>query len=50
MATGDLSLKITVSGSDYLVSDDEYVADDGNFHYGYVLDAPVMTLGATRGG
>ena len=50
MATGDLSLKITVGGSSYYVSDDEYVADDGNFHYGYVLNAPVMTLGATRGG
>ena len=50
MATGDLSLKITVGSTAYYVSDDEYVADDGNFHYGYVLNAPVMTLGATRGG
>ena len=50
MATGDLSLKITVGGSNYYVSDQEYLATDANFHYGYVLTAPSITLGTTRGG
>ena len=50
MATGDLSLKITVGGTAYYVSDDEYLADDANFHYGYVLQAPSITLGVSRGG
>ena len=50
MATGDLSLKITVGGTAYYVSDDEYLADDANFHYGYVLQVPSITLGVSRGG
>ena len=46
MATGDLSLKITVGGT-ALYPDDEYLADDANFHYGYVLQAQSITLGVS---
>lgn len=50
MASGDLSLKITVGGTAYYVSDTEFLADDANFHYGYVLTAPTITLGTNGGG
>ena len=50
MASGELSLKITVSGSDFYVSDSEFLNTDGNFHYGSLLSAPTLTLSKTRGG
>ena len=49
MATGNLSIKIT-NGSNYFVSDDEFLATDANFHYGFVQTAPRVTLASVRSG
>ncbi len=45
----EISIKIQNSGNFY-VSDDEFIALDNVFHYGFLLDAPVITLSATDGG
>ena len=50
MASGELSLKIAVGGSAFYVSDSEFLNTDGNFHYGFLLSAPTLTLSQTRGG
>lgn len=50
MATGQLSIKITVDGTDYYVSDDEFISPSGTLHYPFVIQAPVITLGANQGG
>ena len=50
MATGNLSLKITVGGSAYYVSDDEFLASNAVFHYGFIQQAPVIELAPSRGG
>ena len=50
MATGQLSVKITVSGADYYVSDEEFLASNAVFHYGFILTAPVVELSTTKGG
>lgn len=46
----ELSIKITVSGTDYFVSDDEFLGLDGNFHYAFVNVAPTFTLSPVNGG
>jgi len=50
MATGELSLKITVDGSDYYVSDDEFLASNALFHYGFISRPPIVELAPSRGG
>lgn len=50
MATGQLSIRITVDGSDYYVSDDEFISSDATLHFPFVIQAPVVTLGVNRGG
>jgi hypothetical protein len=50
MATGNLSLKITVGGSAYYVSDDEFLASNAVFHFGFIQQAPYVELAPSRGG
>lgn len=50
MATGQLSIRITVDGSDYYVSNEEFMSSEAILHYPYVISAPVVTLGTNRGG
>lgn len=50
MATGQLSIKITVDGTDYYVSDEEYISPAGTLHFPFVIDAPVVTIGTTDDG
>jgi len=45
-----IEIKITVSGSDYYVSDTEYMSPDGNYYHGFVTSPPDLTLGTNRGG
>jgi len=45
-----IEIKITVSGTDYYVSNTEYMSPDGNYYHGFVDSAPNLTLGTTRGG
>lgn len=50
MATGQLSIKMTVDGTDYYMSDEEFISPAGTLHYPWVIQAPVITLGANQGG
>ncbi len=45
-----IEIKITVSGTDYYVSDTEYMSSDGTYYHGFVDSAPNLTLGSSRGG
>jgi len=46
----ELSIKITVSGTDYYVSDDEYLALDSKFHFAFVNSAPAISFAPVSGG
>ena len=45
-----IEIKITVAGTDYYVSDTEYMSSDGTYYHGFVDSAPNLTLGSSRGG
>ena len=45
-----IEIKITVSGTDYFISDTEYMSPDGNYYHGFVTSPPNLTLGTNRGG
>ena len=45
-----VEIKITVSGTNYFVSDTEYMASNGIYYHGFVDVPPNLTVGATRGG
>ena len=50
MSTGNLSLKITVGGTNFFVSDDEFLASNAVFHFGFIQRAPFVELAPSRGG
>lgn len=45
-----LSLKVTVSGTDYYLSDESFLRTDANFHYGFLLSGPRIKKGQVKGG
>jgi len=46
-----LQIKITVGGSDYYMSDQEYTAPDSqNFYFPWIVQAPRLTWASTTGG
>lgn len=45
-----LSLKVTVSGIDYYLSDENFLRTDANFHYGFLLSGPRIKKGQVKGG
>ena len=45
-----VEISMTVSGTNYYVSDADYASPDGNFYQGLASQAPIVTLGATSGG
>lgn len=45
-----LSLRLTVSGTDYYLSDEAFLRNDGQFHYGYLLQPPRIKLAQVKGG
>ena len=46
----NLSLKVTVSATDYYLSDETFLRTDANFHYGFLLSGPRIKKGQVKGG
>jgi hypothetical protein len=45
-----LEVVLTVSGSDYFLSDSAHIGQDGNFYQEWIVEPPQLKLGPVRGG
>ncbi len=45
-----IQCKITVDGTDYYISDQSKISNDGNFYHGFIKSKPSIKIGRVKGG